>query len=224
MQPDVQFNMKQHFIIGMTGGSGSGKTSILREIKNNFQEHEICIVSQDDYYKDRDEQQSDENGIKNFDLPESIELDELYNDLQTLTRGESVKRLEYVFNNALKEPEMKEFLPAPIIIVEGLFVNMHKNLYKQFDLKVFVEAKDHLKIIRRIKRDKIERNYPLDDVLYRYQHHVQPAYEQYVLPFKDTADLVINNNSHYSPGLAVLKGFLQNYMTTIRARKESAVD
>ncbi len=214
--------IKQSFIIGITGGSGSGKTSILREIKNNFDEKDICIVSQDDYYKPREDQAEDENGIKNFDLPQSILLDELYEDLLTLCRGEQIRREEYVFNNSEQVPEIKVINPAPVIIVEGLFVNMHAKLYNHFDLKVFVEAKDHLKIIRRIKRDRIERNYPLDDVLYRYQHHVQPAYEQYILPFMHTADIVINNNSHYSPGLAVLKGFLKDYIRNLK--KEVVTD
>lgn len=210
--------MKKHFIIGITGGSGSGKTSVLREIKENFDREDVCIVSQDDYYKAREEQLEDEKGIKNFDLPESIELDELYRDLHELTSGQVVTRQEYIFNNSLKTPGIKKFFPAPIIIVEGLFVFTHKKLLDTFDLKVFVDAKDHLKIIRRIVRDKVERNYPLDDVLYRYENHVQPAYEKYVLPYKYKADVIINNHRHYRKGLTVLNGFLKSYLSALKAQ------
>ena len=83
---------------------------------------------------------------------------------------------------------------------------------EQLDLKVFVDAKESLKIIRRIKRDRIERNYPLDDVLYRYEHHVMPAFEQFIKPFAPTADIVVNNNSVFEKGLQMVKGFIRNYL------------
>ncbi len=215
--------MKQSYIIGITGGSGSGKTTILKKIKQQFQPGEVCIVSQDDYYKLRETQKVDKNGIINFDLPTAVELDQLFHDLQKLIDGKTIHRKEYTFNNEKKTPSVKEFIPAPIIIVEGLFVFTHEKLRTQFDLKIFVEAHDHLKIIRRIKRDKIERNYPLDDVLYRYEHHVQPAYEKYIRPYKDDADVIINNNTHYRKGLLVLSGFLNNYLDAIPAENKGAI-
>lgn len=211
----IRIDMTNHFIIGVTGGSGSGKTTIIKELKQRFDKKELCIVSQDDYYKQRSEQKRDENGVKNFDLPESIELDELNNDLKNLREGMTVHRKEYTFNNAEKDPVMKTFQSAPIIIVEGLFVFTHPEIRKTFDLNVFIDAKDSIKIIRRIKRDKIERNYPLDDVIYRYQHHVQPAFEKYVLPFKSRADIIINNNEDYSRGLRVLIGFINDHLLKI---------
>lgn len=205
--------MEENFIIGITGGSGSGKTTIIKEIKGSFDKQDLCIISLDDYYKLREEQKVDDEGVKNFDLPESIELAELHEDVQELLKGNPVNRKEYTFNNEKKRPRRKTFLPAPIIIVEGLFVFTYKPLREMFNLKVFIEAKDHLKVIRRINRDRIERNYPLDDVLYRYEHHVQPAYEKYVLPYKEEADIVINNNKDYRKGLNVLTGFLHHRIT-----------
>ena len=117
------------FIIGISGGSGSGKTSFIRDIKEHFSDSEICFLSQDDYYKPRDLQHEDENGIKNFDLPESIEMDEFYFDLVKLTNGMDVEREEYMFNNAEKTPEVIHLKPAPIIIVEGLFVFYDPKLF-----------------------------------------------------------------------------------------------
>ena len=92
---------------------------------------------------------------------------------------------------------------------EGLFVFHYKKIRKQLDLKVFVHAKENLKVIRRIQRDRVERNYPLDDVLYRYQNHVLPAFEKYIEPYKRNADLIINNNKSFEKGLQVFQHFLK---------------
>jgi uridine kinase len=124
--------------------------------------------------------------------------------------GESVTIEEYVFNNPDATPKMLVFKPAPVIIVEGLFVFHYKKIAAHLDLKVFINAKENLKVIRRIMRDQVERGYPLDDVLYKYQHHVLPSYERFILPYKEEADLVVNNNQDFERGLAVLEGFLRN--------------
>jgi uridine kinase len=86
----------------------------------------------------------------------------------------------------------------------------YKKVSALFDLKVFINAKENLKVIRRILRDQVERNYPLDDVLYRYQHHVLPAYERFIEPYREQADLVVNNNQNFDAGLAVVSGFLHD--------------
>jgi len=198
------------FIIGISGGSGSGKTSFIRDIKEHFSKEQICFLSQDDYYKPRELQKEDENGIKNFDLPESIEMDEFYFDLVKLTNGMSVERPEYAFNNENKNPGMIHLDPAPIIIVEGLFVFYEPKLFNLLDLKILIHASDTQKIIRRIKRDRVERNYPLEDVLYRYEHHVLPSFETYIFPFFNKVDIVINNNKSFDMGKEMLNAFLRN--------------
>lgn len=200
------------FIIGITGGSGSGKTTFIHQLRTAFTEEELCVVSQDDYYRPREEQEADENGVKNFDLPNSINKAELLADIEKLIAGEVVTRQEYTFNNDLAEPKTLTFRPAPLIIVEGLFVFHYKEIFKLFDLKIFLDAKDNLKVIRRIKRDRVERNYPLDDVLYRYEHHVMPTFEKYILPYKSEADIIINNNANFKKGLKVVLGFMKNYV------------
>jgi uridine kinase len=197
------------FIIGISGGSGSGKTSFIRDVRAHFGNEDICFLSQDDYYKPREQQKEDENGIKNFDLPESIELDEFYFDLVKLTNGMDVEREEYTFNNENKNPGVIHLKPAPIIIVEGLFVFYEPKLFNLLDLKILIHATDTQKIIRRIKRDRVERNYPLEDVLYRYEHHVLPSFETYISPFFNKVDIVINNNKSYDMGRDMLITFLK---------------
>ncbi len=202
--------MSKTFIVGISGGSGSGKTSFINQLKKSFSEKEICFVSQDDYYRPQEEQEVDEKGVTNYDLPKSINKKEFCRDLQKLMDGEIVERPEYTFNNDHAETKMLTFHPAPIIIVEGLFIYHYKKVNKLLDLKIFVNAKPNLKIIRRIKRDKIERNYPLDDVLYRYENHVLPSFEKYIQPYISQCDLVINNNEDFDMGLEVLKGYLKS--------------
>ena len=197
------------FVIGISGGSGSGKTSFIRDIKEHFSSDEVCFLSQDDYYKPREFQKEDENGFKNFDLPESLELDEFYFDLVKLSNNMTVEREEYTFNNDNKNPSVIRLEPAPVIIVEGLFVFHDPKLFSMLDLKILIHATDTQKIIRRIKRDRVERNYPLEDVLYRYEHHVLPSFESYIFPFFNKVDLVINNNKSYDMGRDMLISYLK---------------
>lgn len=198
------------YIIGICGGSGSGKTSFIRRLRDRFSTEELCIISQDDYYFPREQQEKDHEGIINFDLPKSIDKKNLRRDIKRLIAGETIVKEEYVFNNDAAKAKTLNIYPAPVIIVEGLFVFHYKKIKGLFDLKVFINAKENLKIIRRIHRDQKERNYPLDDVLYRYERHVMPSYERYIEPYREEADIVINNNNHFEGGLAVVEGFIRN--------------
>ncbi len=196
------------FTIGITGGSGSGKTFFLQGLSAHFKRSQICFISQDNYYWPRDRQPLDENGVKNFDLPISIDRETFLNDLLKLKAGHDIVKREYTFNNASVKPKQLKFKAAPILIVEGLFVQYFEEIGKELDLKIFIEAKDHVKLGRRIKRDQVERGYDLDDVLYRYQYHVMPIYESLIEPLKHHSDLVIPNNSNFDRALNVVKGYL----------------
>jgi uridine kinase len=197
------------FIIGISGGSGSGKTSFVKALATSFDPSEITLISQDDYYRPREKQKIDKNGIRNFDLPKSIHQKQFATDIKKLINGETVTRQEYTFNNEKATSKELVFKPAPIIIVEGLFIFHLKKIASLLDLKVLIQAKTSDKIIRRILRDQTERNYPLDDVLYRYKHHVMPAYEKYISPYINDVDIIINNNLSFAKGLEVLQCFME---------------
>ena len=202
--------MKTPYIIGITGGSGSGKTRFLNRLLDQFTASEVCLVSQDNYYKLRDEQPVDDKGIKNFDLPESIDFAEFKKDIIALKEGNSVSRLEYTFNNPKAIPKQIELHPASVLVVEGIFVLHDQEIAKVLDLKVFIEAQDYIKLKRRIIRDEKERGYDLDDVLYRYEHHVMPTYYKYIKPYKMDADVIIPNNTDFSEALVVLSSFIRS--------------
>jgi len=206
--------MVNPLIIGVTGGSGSGKTLFVQELLKSFSESQVCLVTQDNYYRKREEQPTDEHGIKNFDLPESIDAEHFYQDILALKQGKEVRITEYTYNNPDVVPRKLVFKPAPVLILEGILVFYWEKIKALIDLSVFVEAKDLIKLKRRIIRDAKERGYDLDDVLYRYEHHVAPFYDRFVKPLKHEVDLIIPNNTDFKKGLEVLTGFIRDYLSS----------
>lgn len=204
--------MKKPFLIGLTGASGAGKTTFLNELKAHFKKNELCVISQDNYYRPREEQEKDKEGIENFDLPSSINRQEFHRDIKLLLEGKNVNREEYTFNNDALKPAMLTFESSPLVLVEGIFIYHYSEIREILDLKLFLDVKETIALSRRIKRDRIERNYPLDDVLYRYEHHVLPTYEHYIKPFRDEADLIINNNSNFDMGLGAVIAYLKEIL------------
>lgn len=198
------------YIVGITGGSASGKTMFLRSLLNAFTSEEISLISQDNYYKPRHEQPVDENGVYNFDTPFSIDFELYAQHIKDLRNEKQVLKQEYTFNNPHVVPKTLTFYPAPVIVVEGIFVFYFPEIAHLLDLKVFIDAAEHIKLKRRIVRDKDERGYDLEDVLYRYEKHVMPTYEKYIAPFKSDADIIVPNNLHFAKGLEMLIVFLKS--------------
>lgn len=203
---------KTPFIIGITGGSGSGKTRFLNGLLSKFSEREVCLISQDNYYKPRDMQPVDIKGVKNFDLPESIDFEAYKEDILSLKNGDTVTRKEYTFNNPSADPKIITLEPAPVIVVEGIFVLYYRPIAEILDMKLYIDAKDYIKLIRRIVRDDKERGYDLDDVLYRYEHHVMPTYERHIKPFKKEADVIIPNHKSFDSALDMVETYVRSKM------------
>ncbi len=198
------------YVIAVTGGSGSGKTTFVRDIQAHFDSSQMTVVSLDNYYIPRERQELDANGISNFDQPHSMDLKKFEEDVFRLLQGDEIKLKEYTFNNALKTGEDIFLRPAPIILLEGLFALNVERIRALADLKIFVYAPPIHKLARRIKRDQEERNYPLDDVLYRYLEHVTPAYNKYIEPMMEHADIVVNNTKDMSVGEDLVINWIQN--------------
>lgn len=196
------------YLIGISGGSASGKTSFLKALKERFSPEQLCIVSQDNYYKLAFEHQRDENGHINFDLPECVDLDAFAEDLSKLHSGETIYRNEYRFQHENQQGDLLQFNPSPIIVCEGLFIFYYERIFKQFDLKIFISAEEEIALERRMKRDVAERNISEEFVLYQWKNHVLPSYRKFLLPFMAQADLIVNNNTHFDNSLQVISDFL----------------
>jgi uridine kinase len=185
------------FIIGIAGGSGSGKTFFLKCFLEHFKNEEVSLVSQDDYYFPvAHNMTSEENKLYNFDLPDTIDYTHFKEDISRLINNEIVYKKEYTFNNPHIEPKLLEIKPAPILIVEGLFILHFREIAELLDRKIYIEADEDVALQRRLKRDLMERGYSHDDAMYKWLNHVVPAYKEFLLPYKDECDQVITNNTH----------------------------
>lgn len=199
----------KHYVVGIAGGSASGKTSFLRQLEKSLPDGSVSIISQDNYYKPRAEQQKDENGEVNFDLPTSIDKDAFFKDVKRLLDGHSISFREYTFNNAAQEPKTIIINPAPILVVEGLFVFHYTEIRQLLDLRIYLDVREELKLARRIKRDRDERGYPEAVVRYQWEHHVVPSFKKFLKPYRDDSHIIITNNITYDKGLAVLTDHLR---------------
>lgn len=186
----------KNLIFGIVGCSGSGKSHIVNYVKSNFDLDVISILLQDNYYKRREDQKKDSDGNYNFDLPSSFFEDELFNDLKKIKNNSIVERLEYTFNNSKILPKKIIIKPRSIILVEGMFLFYYKNFQKLIDRKIFIDVDPNVGLKRRIKRDLEERGYDKKNVLYKYNNHVIPSYNKYILPYKNDADLIVNNTKN----------------------------
>jgi uridine kinase len=187
---------KRPFIIGISGGSGSGKTFFLKCFLEHFTPDEVCLVSQDDYYHPvAAGMTKEENKRYNFDLPKTINSRQFIADINQLISGQTVHKEEYTFNNPDITPKLLEIKPAPILIVEGLFIFHFREIAEKLDLKIFIEAEEQVALSRRLKRDLEERGYSNEDAMYKWENHVMPAYKEYLLPYRDECHQIIVNNT-----------------------------
>ncbi|ASU34049.1 uridine kinase [Mucilaginibacter xinganensis] len=193
--------------MGIAGGSGSGKTFFLKCFLEHFSASEVSLVSQDDYYFPvAHNMTKEENKHYNFDLPSTIDHDHFEADIESLLNGEAILKKEYTFNNPDAVPKMLEIQPAPILIVEGLFILHFKKISEMIDLKIFIDADDEIALQRRLKRDLLERGYSHDDAMYKWINHVAPAYKEFLLPYRDECDKIIVNNSHKAEDIICVTG------------------
>jgi len=197
------------YIVGIAGGSASGKTSFINDLIKKFSKEDITVVSQDKYYFPKEKQFIDENGKVNFDLPGSIDRENFHQDTLKLINNESVSITEYTFNVNPENAKSINIHPASILILEGLFVFHYEEIRNLIDLRIYIDVRDSIKLERRIKRDIKERGYPEKDVKYQWENHVMPSYKRYLRPYRDDAHIIVTNNHHYTKGLEVLADHLK---------------
>lgn len=208
--------MTKPYVVGISGGSASGKTFLLEQLFSQLPDDRLTLISQDNYYKPLKEQKRDEDGLVNFDHPESVNLEGMMRDLKKLVQGKSFSLEEYTFNNPRVKPRILEFHPAPVLVLEGLFIYHLPELNKMYDLKIFVEADEHIKLVRRLRRDHTERGYTVDSILRDYEKFVAPMFHRYVAPLKHDCDLIIPNNKHMYKAIHVLVNHLRQVLNERR--------
>lgn len=184
-------------IIGIAGGTGCGKTTVVNQIVNELPENEVCVISQDSYYKDTSHLTYDERTQINFDHPQSIDFDLLGQHLAALRNGETIQQPVYSFVEHNRTQETVPTKPSKVIIVEGILILTNPQIRDIFDIKIYVHTDSDERLIRRLKRDIAERGRDMQEVLNRYQNTLKPMHQQFIDPTKEFADLIIPNN-HYN--------------------------
>jgi len=199
------------FVIGICGGSGSGKTTLLKKLSNFYGHAEVSVLTMDNYYLPIEEQIKDENGVVNFDLPSALNETQLCSDLEQIVNGNTIEVKEYFFNSPPNKNVLLSILPKKIIIVEGLFVFHYPKVISLIDFSIFVEVDASTQLDRRIYRDQDSRGYSQQDIIYQWNNHVIPCYENYILPYKFDADFVYRNDINSEEDFSALTtGLLKN--------------
>ncbi|GAA4792376.1 uridine kinase [Olivibacter ginsenosidimutans] len=186
---------KKPYVIGIAGSSGSGKTFFLKCFLNHFKAQEVTLISQDDYYLPANTKTQEENKLYNFDVPKAINRELFFHDINALIHGETVYKEEYTFNNPAIKPKLLEIKPAPLLIVEGLFIFHFDEINELLNERIFLHADEGIALQRRLKRDLVERGYFEEDVKYKWYNHVLPSFAEYLLPYQATCNRVIENNT-----------------------------
>ncbi|WP_068598908.1 uridine kinase [Vaginella massiliensis] len=180
-------------IIGIAGGTGCGKTTVVNNILNNINTESVIVISQDNYYRDNEHLPFEERSKVNFDHPRSIDFELLVEHIKELRKGNSIEQPVYSFITHSRTKDTILTHPKDVIIVEGILVLTDAELRDLFDVKIFVHADSDERLIRRIRRDIQERGRDLDEVLNRYQKTLKPMHQQFIEPSKNYADIIIPN-------------------------------
>lgn len=192
-------------IIGIAGGTGCGKTTVVNQILNQLPEGEVGVLSQDSYYKDTSHLSYDERVKINFDHPRSIDFELLETHLKELRKGNDIEQPVYSFIKHNRTGDTILTHPRKVMIVEGILILTNPELRDMFDIKIFVHADSDERLIRRLKRDITERGRDIDEVLNRYQNTLKPMHEQFIEPMKEYADIIIPNNKYNTVAIDIVK-------------------
>ncbi|CAI8235396.1 MAG: Uridine kinase [Flavobacteriaceae bacterium] len=183
-------------IIGIAGGTGCGKTTVVEQIIAQLPKDEVCVISQDSYYKDTSNLSYQERVKINFDHPNSIDFDLLLQHLKSLREGDSFEQPVYSFVEHNRTGKTITTYPKKVVIIEGILILTQQEIRDMFDIKVFVHADSDERLIRRLKRDISQRGRNMDEVLTRYQTTLKPMHQQFIEPTKEFADIIIPTNKH----------------------------
>lgn len=192
-------------IIGIAGGTGCGKTTVVNQIINKLPPNKVGVISQDSYYNDLSDLTLKERKKTNFDHPSAIDFQLLKKQLQQLKKGETIQQPVYSFLECNRTQEQVKTTPREVIIVEGILILSDLELRKMMDIKIFVHADSDERLIRRIKRDVNERGWKLSETLEKYQNIIKPMHDQFIEPAREYADIIIPNNKYNSVAVDIVR-------------------
>lgn len=190
--------------IGVYGGTGSGKTTIVSQIVSEFPTSEIQVISQDSYYKDTSHLTFEERCALNFDHPDAIDFPLLYQHVNSLKNGENIEQPVYSFETHNRTKETVTVVPKKILIIEGILILNYPKLRSLFDLKIFIDADSDMRMERRVSRDISERGRTPEEVLNRYLNTLKPMHKQFIEPMKVHADITLENHQNTPLNLSEL--------------------
>ena len=196
-------------IIGIAGGTGSGKTTVVRKIVNALTPHYVAVVPLDSYYNDTSHMTEEERHAINFDHPDAFDWKLLNRHLNDLRNGIAIEQPTYSYILCNRLPETIHVEPKPVIIVEGIMMLINKKLRDMMDLKIYVDTDSDERLIRNIQRDVVERGRTVDMVLERYLQVLKPMHEQFIEPTKKYADLIIPQGGENLKGIGILCKYIE---------------
>lgn len=195
-------------IIGIAGGTGSGKTTVVHQIMNELPETEVGIISQDSYYKETHNLSYEERTKINFDHPRAIDFELLVAHLKELKANNVIQQPVYSFVTHNRTDDTIVTHPRKVMLVEGILILANPELRDMFDIKIYVHADSDERLIRRMKRDIAERGRDMDEVINRYQNTLKPMHEQFIEPTKAFADIIIPNDKYNTVAIDVVRAVI----------------
>jgi len=197
------------FIIGIAGGTGSGKTTVVKRLTERLPKGEVVVIPQDSYYKDSSHVPVEERQNINFDHPDAFEWSLLEQHIRQLKEGKPIEQPTYSYLTCTRQEETVHIEPKEVVIVEGILALCDPDLRSQMDLKIFVDADADDRLIRVIKRDIVERGRTTEAVIDRYQKVLKPMHEQFIEPCKRYADVIVPQGGHNKPAINMLVKFVK---------------
>ncbi len=202
--------MNQPLIIGVAGGSGSGKTTVIQRIVRHIKEENLSLIAHDAYYRDLKHLTFEERTKQNFDHPASLETELLIRHIKALISGYSIECPIYDFTNHIRKEEALTITPKKIILVDGILIFYEKELRKLMNIKLFVDTDDDVRLLRRLRRDICERGRSIEGVLDQYERFVRPMPLEFVEPTKRYADIIIPHGGENQIALQMVNALIQD--------------
>ena len=202
-------------VIGIAGGSGSGKTTVLNRIIGEFVPDPIAVLDHDAYYRDLSHLSPEKRARFNFDHPDALETELMTEHLDALIEGEAIEKPVYDFTTHTRAEETETVEPRPVIIIEGILVLAESSLEERMDIKIYVDAADDIRLMRRIRRDLQERDRSIEGILRQYERTVRPMHLEFVEPSKREADIIIPRGGHNQVAIQMVMSRIQELLRSV---------